>query len=108
MRSLINKAAYNISQPNTDLLFVKDGTKHTANRPGGKRTMTCKPVTFPDGSPIINTDTSKLLPYENTSGDSEKGGISPLWYILTFLVVATICAITESPLPFGLSGKNKG
>jgi len=78
--------------------------------------MTCKPVTFPDGSPIINTDTSKLLPYENTSGDSEKGGISPLWYILavilgillTFLVVATICAITESPLPFGLSGKNKG
>jgi hypothetical protein len=118
LRSLINKASYNISQPDTDLLFVKNGTKHTANRPGGKRTMTCKPITFPDGSPIINTDTSKLLPYENTSdsGDkeSDKDGVPPIWYILvvifgalsTFLLIVLICLVAKSPLPFGLSGKS--
>ena len=121
LRSLINKASYNISQTNTDLLYVKNGTKHSANRPGGKRTMTCKPITFPDGSPIINTDTSKLLPYENTSDSKglisdmkEKATTSPGWYILavilgillTFLTIVLICLVAKAPLPFGLSGKS--
>ena len=119
LRSLINRASYNISQPETDLLYVKDGTKATANRPGGKRTMTCKPITFPDGSPIINTDTSKLLPYESTtsSGDSEeddKESTAPLIYVLavifgillTVIVVFVVCLLAGAPLPFGLSGKS--
>ena len=114
LRSLINKASYNISQPNTELLYVKNGTKHSANRPGGKRSMNCKPITFTDGSPIINTDTSKLLPSEDTpdSGDeeSDKDGVSPIWYILAvifgslliFLIIVLICFLAKAPLPFGL------
>ena len=117
LRSLINTASYNISQPTKQLLFVKDGTKHTANRPGGKRTMTCKPITFPDGSPIVNSDTSKSLPFEKSS-DSEKDGESKLglalWYILavllgillTVIVIYAICQITGAPFPFSF-GKSK-
>ena len=79
--------------------------------------MTCKPITFPDGSPIVNSDTLKSLPFEKSS-DSEKDGESKLglalWYILavllgillTVIVIYAICQITGAPFPFSF-GKSK-
>jgi len=97
LRSLIVKKTMNIYNPTSTLLFNKTGTTGGSGSGSGGgsgktgKEMTCEPITYPDGTPIVPTN-PKALPWVD-GGDTDamgKMGWAAAPWFWTMLVVFAI------------------
>ena len=95
LRSLIVKKAMHIDAPSSTLLFNKTGTTGgSGSGSGGGKTgkeMTCEPITYPDGTPIVPAN-PKALPWVD-SGDADpfgKGMAAVPWFLTMAVIFAVI------------------
>ena len=92
LRSLIVKKTMSIYSPASTLLFNKTGTTGGSGSGGGGsgktgKEMTCEPITYPDGTPIVPGN-PKALPWVDNGGDDPFGkGMAAVPWFLTMAVV---------------------
>ena len=88
LTSLISKASYSMGTPQY-LTFNKTGTTAGPGKKsgGGKgKTMTCRPITYPDGTPITGSGKARLNWIKSPSS-SLKGGNIDLGVLKRVLIV---------------------
>ena len=92
LTNLIKKASYSRGTPKY-LTFNKKGTTSGPGKKagGGKgKTMTCKPITYPDGSPITDSAPARInWMKSNTEAPSTEIGLGVLYWIL--IIICGLC-----------------
>ena len=91
--SLIKKSNYALQTPEDNLIYNKKGTGngpgHSKNK---KKVLKCRPITFPDGSPIVPQKNDNLL----WVGGKEAEGSDKFnnkWIVFIILMVILACLL---------------
>ena len=93
LSSLIKKASFSKGTPKY-LTFNSKGTSAGPGKKKGKgKTMTCKPVTYPDGTPITDSAASRLDWVTGTSAKTPKVNLGWIIYLIIFLAAVVVVGL---------------